>query len=300
MGSPFWQLACWGDSLTAGLLNDETFSYEYYLSNKLTDGTTITNCGVGGEDSLTIAARQGSIPMRLKNEVEIPTDTTAVVIGNLADSGLLSTWGDGTYNVKPLLQEGWQTTGKSKINNVIINNVELILKWTGINNVDEDGEYTLERVANGDAVTLDANSIVNTYGSTHFKNLDFSIFLVGTNGGWSNPTDLLNQYIAITEYSQAKYPIVIGFHVGDVSYLSGIETLLSIQFGDNFINIREYLSTTALSDLGLTPTAQDLIDMAAGHCPTQLLYDTVHWNAKGYEAVANRIYQKIIELQYNN
>ena len=81
-------VVCWGDSLTASHTNvggngikqflKETFmgddSYPGVLQNLLGDGYDVVNCGVGGESTLTIMARQGAYPMLLAHDVVLFND----------------------------------------------------------------------------------------------------------------------------------------------------------------------------------------------------------------------------------
>ena len=76
-------VVCWGDSLTASHTNvggngikqflKETFmgddSYSGVLQDLLEYGYDVVNCGVGGENTLTIMARQGAYPMLLAHDV---------------------------------------------------------------------------------------------------------------------------------------------------------------------------------------------------------------------------------------
>ena len=75
-------IVCWGDSLTAPhtgngikgkvkrIVKGAT-AYPVYLEEMLDDDYEIINCGVGGENTLTIMARQGAYPMKLAHDVVI-------------------------------------------------------------------------------------------------------------------------------------------------------------------------------------------------------------------------------------
>lgn len=69
-------VVCWGDSLTASHTNGTGFkgmvkgwikgddSYPGVLQDLLGDGYDVVNCGVGGESTLTIMARQSCLNLR--------------------------------------------------------------------------------------------------------------------------------------------------------------------------------------------------------------------------------------------
>ena len=74
-------IACWGDSLTYGQGSSAISSKSYpALLSDMTGGLTVHNMGIGGETSVTIAARQGALDIKLEEPVTIPADTTAVEI----------------------------------------------------------------------------------------------------------------------------------------------------------------------------------------------------------------------------
>ena len=71
-------------------------------------------------------------------------------------------------------------------------------------------------------------------------------------------------------------------------------------YGNKFVNLRDYILEYGLEDAGITPTNQDITDIASGEMPTSLRNDSVHFNAKGYQIVANCIYQQGKILGYWN
>ena len=86
-----------GDSLTAGAGGEGTTMSN--VASRLLPGTyTIKNMGIGGENTLTIGARQGAIPMYIKESITIPSNTTKVEI----PSGVYSSYNN--QNILPLTQ----------------------------------------------------------------------------------------------------------------------------------------------------------------------------------------------------
>ena len=128
-------VVCWGDSLTASHTNvggngikqflKETFmgddSYPGVLQDLLGYGYNVVNCGVGGENTLTIMARLGAYPMLLAHDVvlfnggERKFDT---VIGNNDIPTFISSY-DHKSEVFLLLQGGFKEDAFARVNPVV-------------------------------------------------------------------------------------------------------------------------------------------------------------------------------------
>ena len=277
------RIACWGDSLTAQgfptILQGILGSNEY----------GVLNLGVGGENSLTIAARQGGIPMFLKNKIEIPGTTETVIIGDKSNS-FQTTHGNATI-ITPLLQGG-----NLSINNCIINDIECVIRWSGNSWNDPNGRYTLTRTEVGVARTTTENSIVYTGAMKKHRNFHANIFFVGQNGGWTSYEDLTSQIKKMVDFSASSNYLVIGIHTSSKANRSDLEKLMVKEFGARYINLREYLATYGLEDAGLTPTETDITAMSAGICPPQLLSDGVHFTYAGSTLLAKLIYRRSLAL----
>ena len=81
-------VVCWGDSLTAphqetlkqkikGLFVEDN-DYPSVLQDNLGDDYDVINCGVGGENTLTIMGRQGAYPFILAHDVTINSKDCAL------------------------------------------------------------------------------------------------------------------------------------------------------------------------------------------------------------------------------
>ena len=78
--------------------------------------------------------------------------------------------------------------------------------------------------------------------------------------------------------------------------LAAMEPTLQREFGARFINVREYLVTNAIYDAGITPTAQDLTDIANGIPPTSLRNDATHYNETGQKFIAKFVAARVLQL----
>lgn len=75
---------------------------------------------------------------------------------------------------------------------------------------------------------------------------------------------------------------------GGAGYIAiqALNSALSTAYGARYFDIREYLVIDALAAVGISPTEQDLIDIANDTPPTSLRSDALHLNTSGYQAVA--------------
>ena len=147
-------------------------------------------------------------------------------------------------------------------------------------------------------VTLPVNN--NLYFNTgkEMGKSEITIIWMGTNGGYSDFGDLLNQQkLAAKNVYNGKY-IIIGLHKLTKIQGEQYETLMKKEFGNKFFNLREYCTTNFIYDAGITPTSEDLTAMTNGICPPSLLYDTTHFKPSTNAIIGQRLYEMIIQLGY--
>ena len=271
---------CWGDSLTRGVGVGDSYSKAFpYVLHGLLDGRKVINCGVGGENTINIASRQGGLPNIVK-PFTIPANASKVEIE------LTNIYGDSTGI---LLQGGSAldpTTGKyvmtAQINPCSINGVEGTLTY-------ENGKYYFSRSENGESVIVSRPTPLITYA---MKSMRDNINII-----WIECIEAMIDYMSPIN---KKY-IVIGVHhlVSTVTEtFETIEKNMSIHFGRHFINQRKYMLEYGLSDARITPTAEDITAISQGKIPTSLLYDDVHYNDKGYNIIATLASERGKELGY--
>lgn len=314
------QIVCWGDSLTAphtgkGIKGKvkrivKDADYPEYLGEMLGDEYEIINGGVGGENTLTIMARQGAYPMKLAHDVVIfKSDEIKfkTFIGNNDVPAFISSY-NGKH-VTPLLQCGWDEDSPAQINPCTINDKNFQISseakfWK------EEGKYKFEYNYLIDADdewmasdTIKAGSIVNTYAMKNLRNKYANVFFIGQNGGFADAADLIRQLNAMIKYSKSKRYIVISFHkpngvMKTISRMKEMEDSLNQSFGQHYINLREYMVNKGLTDAGLEPTQEDKDSIAKGQVPPQMMTDGCHFTTKGYEEIAKLVFDKIKELGY--
>lgn len=268
------RLICWGDSLTAGA-GGSGVTYPAVCASEF-DGISVLNCGVGGENCETIAARQGG------NNVVIPAG---------AINGTYQTLTDIMGNtISPLLQAGGSNSG----NALIINGETCTLTYSS------GTGYTISGYTGG-STTIPT---IARFAGSDFKG-DIVTIWIGTNGGNfpgdSTNVDMRIHWInsMIKHIGHDRY-VVLGLSVGEETsdFYIGEENKMKQAFGNKYLPTRKYLIESGLTINGLTPTAQDTTDIADGKVPTSLKSDSVHLNGYGYTAVGKLLAMKIRSLGY--
>ena len=295
-------ITCWGDSLTQG-----TGSESYYpiLTNIIVNGVStnvngetmpstlgelttydVYNMGVYGEDSRTIACRQGGLKMYV-NDITIPASGSVWISqivcedGNLVDPNINGSIGEeACFNA-------------CSIGGII---GTLSYDWNA-------GLFIFTRTQAGTELVLSFDTQIITPPSID-RIGDILIIQMGNNGGYDNDYDvLISQYDAMLEYSQCKYYIIVGDTDYSADYRSDWENALKQAYGDHFINMRQYLvdfvNNGGLNDLGIPKEPDDYNQLEIGEVPYSLkVDDESHLNSYGYWIEGNAIYEKGCELGY--
>ncbi|MGJ8683046.1 MAG: hypothetical protein ACSHWW_00385 [Nonlabens sp.] len=272
-----------GDSLTAGAGGNGT-TMSSVTSQLLGNQWLVKNMGVGGENTLTIGARQGGIPMYMKESIKLPRSGFFVKI----PSGLFSVYNDSI--VSPLIK------GNGGINPCYVDGIKCKL-------IRRHGNYYIGRTdSSSSEYVTQPNSIINTSLSKETQGI--ATIFIGQNGDYSTPMDFLNQIDLFVEHKGDENVIIITSHINGTTEL--VQPIRE-KYGDKHIDLKEYMSTQAiydaidyglLPDNGTYPTAEDLNGMNNGYAPQSLISNGVHFNSIGYELLGLLRYQRGIELGY--
>ena len=158
-------------------------------------------------------------------------------------------------------------------------------------NWQADNYYTFARTTAGTQITFDRPKPF--YLDVAAPRLgDIHIIWIGQNG--PSTARAISDAKAIIQHMQAldkRYLVVSKPTSTDAD-----DSLFFAEFGRRFVAARKYLVQYGLQDAGITPTAQDNIDIANGVVPTSLRADAVHWTAQGYTILANILFNRIKEL----
>ncbi len=304
-------IVCWGDSLTAGAggngvtypkvlqalivenicqpydlksLFESKYAYLVESEDYKVD-IPVVNMGVGGENTLTIAGRNGAIPFVISEPLEIPAERTSVQVHFTSKDG---------QNVAPLRQ------GKAGIDSVTIGGIEGTLSISQESFTSEEYAYYFTRSVSGESKQIEPGTEIVTAASSQY--LDYiTVIFMGQNGGYADIEDLIRQQRAIIDHQTANQDrfIIVGLHTGTRESRRELEEAMQEEYGEHYINLREYMATQAMADAGLEPTAQDRILMEQGSTPASLLLsDALHFNATGYELIGKLVYSKLNTLGY--
>ncbi|WP_298327238.1 hypothetical protein [uncultured Dokdonia sp.] len=272
-----------GDSLTAGSGGDGN-SMSKVASDSLGSDWTVKNMGVGGENTLTIGARHGGIPMYIKQSITIPKDGSKVEI----PSGLYSSYNN--EKVLPLLQ------GSAGINPCRIDTIQCKL-------TRNQDKYYINRItpASTDYKTKKNSTILTSLSNE--KEGVLTIF-IGQNGGYASSSELLDQIDLFVKHKGNDNVIIITSHGNSTAE---IVKLARDKYQSKYIDLKEYMNTYAIYDAiefgllpsnGEYPTVEDLDRMDKNKTPNTLLKDGIHFNSIGYELLGRLRYKKGKELGY--
>lgn len=302
-------IVCWGDSLTAGAGGDGT-TYPHVLETLIRDNVIssidmkkvtndgyirsylkprlkvpVINMGVGGENTNTILGRNGGIPFVLSSDLQIPAGKVSVRISFESQNGRA---------VAPLRQ------GKAGMESVTIDDCEGTISIEQESYKSEEFEYYFTRNKPGTIQTAKAGTTIVTTGSQENRNY-IPVIFIGQNRGYEDIEDLIYQQRAIINHQSGnpleRY-IIVGLHTGTLADRAELETAMTAEYGERYINLREYMSTQGLTDAGLEATEEDMQMMENGMTPVSLLVDGVHFNAAGYELIGKLIYTRMDKLGY--
>lgn len=273
-------LLFWGDSLTAGAGGGGT-NFPEVCANEL--GKSFLNCGVGGEDSNTIAARQGG------NSIVIPAGSINGTYPVTAFKDIFD------HSIEPLRQGHGEQSGRV----LYIDDYRCVLSISQLNATDPNATYTISGYA-GSATNIP--KLGKFMGSAYTG--EVVVILIGQNGSYIGNDNNLACRIAIIDsmikhLDHNKY-VIMGLTSGNDSSHGTQDAELLAKYGNKFFPSREYLSKYGLTIEGISPTPQDTADMAAGAVPTSLFSDAVHLNAYGYDALGKLLANKITSLGYFN
>jgi hypothetical protein len=293
-------ITCWGDSLTAGGGWTNTLQT---LSNM-----PVYNGGTGGENAITVMARQGGDVMMVNN-ITIPSSKNeAVTIASMNTEGGISTFFGKL--AKPLLQGGGTHVNPAKIGDI-----EGTLRWTGSNYADVNGTWTFTRTEDGDTVTVDRPTAITTNYDRNRNAPHLMVIFMGQNGGYDNNNDtLIQMHKRMIAHAHAKNYLILGFSSGSAASRASYEASMRNEFGRYFLSLREYLSTPIYED-GQIVSCYGMADqnvavdpeytydgkttiqeISEGICPHQILRDSVHYTDGTKTVIGNLIYKYCCEL----
>ena len=280
-------IIAWGDSLTVGAGGEGT-NYTDVLQKLIKTNVysiPVINMGVGGEDTHQIMGRAGSVPF-IVDSFTIPEDTSKVKITIKLSNG----------NTANILRQG-----DKGVNPVTINGISGIVTIEQESYISQEYTYYFNRTESGAPVNVEDSTIMTTAAASSTDTQNYiPIVFMGQNGGWNeNPEELITQIKSILNMDKwnNKY-LVLGLTSGTAESRADLELEMTSEFGDRYINLREYIVKNGLEQQGLDATAEDMNAIKEGAIPPSLLKDEVHFNSSGYKVIGQAVYERMIKLGY--
>lgn len=272
-----------GDSLTASRYGDR-------LATLL--GVPVTTNGVGGETSAGIAARQGGAPyLMIPAGGSIPASGPVVVTFE-TPTGAVS-W--------PLLQGNPLTGMLAGIPGTLS-----VAKAGAALTHDPGDVYSFTRATAGAAVPVARPEPF--YCDIGASTRDSIQILWPGRNNLADADQIMGDVEAMVAYLRPTHKrflvlsVLTGFGEGIGSTphtnVTGYNRRAMFRWGRRYLDMRGYLIRYGLTDAGLTPTSQDLADMAADTVPASLRADAIHLTPAGYQIVAEQIARRLKEMSW--
>lgn len=274
-------ISFWGDSMTQGA-GGNGVTMPDIVKNELE--REIFNGGVGGLTSSSIACLQGGLDFIIKlkgNKIQ-----------NVGNDTITS------YNIVPYIH----TTGQTRF--VSINGIKGTLNRVGniVNPIVSDYFY-FTRASSGEEITVPSEGVQMVFDDAVNHRNDLTVIWSGRNDPKEDsyiPTAVANissmvnylennqkQFLIISVCNGSRQTEGIGSNI--YSNIISLNNELHTSFGNNFVDLRKYMVEQAIYDAKITPTNEDLSDIASDCIPTSLLYDHLHFNENGYRMAGKYI-----------
>jgi len=289
---------CWGDSITEGMAMPTGCPYPSRLQELLGATYAVLNSGDGGEDAVTICARQGGLEVQTSKDFAFAEGQSRIRIGDAKDNGI------STHDGR--LVRFTQALGRQiPVNELTIAGqryriqLENFVWSTTASGITYDA--WLERMVGHEPRVVAAGSPVALASITAAAEAYCQVILMGANGGWNNQVEeLIDLYRRMIDRQGPKgaYLVVVPYWYG---FTPEQEQSFRRTFGARCVLFREEAILRGLAEEGLTPTDFDRSEMAVGRVPPSLLYQNkvdVHMNEYGYDFLAKLIFEQGHKLGY--
>ncbi len=268
------RIICWGDSLTVSL--DGKSAYPDILRSL--SGCEVINYGVESENTSMIAMREGGIRVNVKSTV-IPADSKLIPV-------FLRTESDGHVF--------FLDHGDGGVNPCSINGIEGELQKL-------NGSYYFQRTQKGERISVEDGTQLKTFAMQDASDDDVLVIFAGTNDlpDSGSVRNIINIERKMLEAAKCDKYIIVGLtYAGGIPEIDEVNAALEKEFSDHFVDIRKYMMSYALTDLGIKPTQDDIADIKKGEIPSSLRRDYVHGNRHYHTILGEQIYRRMKYLGY--
>ena len=279
-------IICWGDSITKGHTLGDGWSYPEQLQGDIGNQFRVINAGVNGEPTYTIMSRAGAIDMVLTNDITFAAGEDTVELDRslftTADGNEITYKGDGN---------------ELKTNTVIIGGVKYTMSVKEGSAWDQK-IYCLTRPSSSSALTVKKGTEAQFDYSAQYSKNYCNIILSGANDNVKTDADLnalIEKQKKIAALSD-KYIVIVPFH-SSTDYTEAYKEA----FGDNALSVREYFQTDAFADYDVEKTKSDERSIEQSNWIPSTFTMTrmdVHLNELGCKVLADKVYEKGVELGY--
>lgn len=277
-GIPTNDLVAWGDSFMTR--NNGGGTYPQQIADAL--GVSVANFGIGGQTSAQITARQGAI------------QTALTVTGNsIPTSGAVSV----TAITNRLLSTP-ATTVVTRTLTGYLNGVHGTLECVESGDGDASDAYSFTRTTTSGSTTSSPAASPFYPDVRHTQRIN--LIAIGRNDV-GNLSDIQSRIAAIVASLGHNKYLVIGVTNASTepsgsaghTQVVALNNALAATYGARFVDIRTFAIEEGLAAAGITPSAQDLTDIANDVPPDSLRDDNLHPDAPWLELIAAQCVERI-------
>ena len=303
------RLVYWGDSCASS-------NIIVWLQKLLGDEWKVIGGGIRGATALSVAARQGALPLCFSKSVTIPGDhNSSVKISKFNVICTDDTFApQGTYNVS---SQFWvDVTADPYCNPACPNVNDFEVCGVRCRMTEYNSGIYVSRVEDGDPVVVPENTPIITYAAREYRDVDVNVTYMGINQrGTISDIQLANCFKAMTDFSYSKKFIAVGFHFDIINgrdyryWTPEYRDYFRSEFGDNYLDLRTVGSANAerlCVETGQHSSAsemsqEDKLHVSMGEWPvswTGSYQGDIHPTVWGHRAIAIMVYEKMQELGY--
>lgn len=295
-------LAFFGDSLTIG--TGGTRALGEWVGDVFTD-RPVFNDGINGQIALSIAIRQGGVPLTLSVAGGKFNGNTPVAVTKLSNEFLSTPLNANVYS-----RTGTLAGVKCTITRKFVPEVGDRYTVQPFVESASDTDVAAPAEAPIDTAVPD-DSVFELEDAARMRNATQILWYGRNDMTWNLPTDNILAAIksSVDYIAEPRRYLVLGIlpaateNKGTDRYarLTAFNDELAILYRDSYVPMTPP-SESEMNDIGFTPTAGDLEDIERGNFPHRMRAanntDEIHLNNFGYQIVANRVIKKIRDLKY--
>lgn len=271
-------ISCYGDSYN-NAPDDSTASLPGVLSYLAQ--RTVYNVSVDKDTIYEMAARQGGKPIQVSPFIIPSTKSSTEVLITNEDGNKLN----------------FDYSKNGGLNPCKVQGVEGLLSII-------NGNYRFTRAESGEETLVLTPTDVETR-AMQLRTKDISIFFLGDDKIYENPEKAVEIYKSMIDFlakSENTNYLVVGPVKGEVAVLDKANKALSEAFGENFLDLRQYLLKQAHTDLGIQLSEDDKV--LADNSIVPYIYfsnhnnNTEYFSAEGADAAGLAVFDKLESLGY--